>query len=174
LSELIRREKDGTFHVTTSPDLFDGVLSQAAKCENLGPEILDFAISILESYRASRHRVDFLAYVWVLQVGLNVLGTAKYDNTRFDFIEQLVKDCCDDGLLSNVFVRVLANGPVYYDGWTRGESARIVEELFPEWPLPWEWSRNLKQQYNLPRPDNAERTNAEIRMREQAKVTSYK
>jgi len=166
LAELIRRETDGSYGVTTCPELFDCILKAASKCKDLGPDILDFSISIVEAYRASRHRVNFMAYVWLLQVVLNSLGTAEYDNTRFEFIRQLVKDCCDDGLLSNTFVRTLTNGPVYYDGWTRGESAKLVKELLPDWPLPWEWSRNLRHAYNVPRPDDLKRKTLEIRMRD--------
>lgn len=165
LNELVRREENGNYGVTAASDLYDGVLKAASKCGNLGPDILDFSISILENYRASRHRVSFMAYVWLLQVGLNVLGTPEYDDTRCDFIHQLVKDCCEDGLLSKAFVRALANGPVYYDGWTRGESALLVEEFFPDWPLPWEWSRNLQDENNIPKRDDAKRTSTEIRMR---------
>ena len=166
LNELIRRENSGNYGVTTSPELFDCILKAASKCNNLGPDILEFSISIFEKYRESRHRVDFMAYVWVLQVGLNTLGTVEFNDTRSEFIRQLVEDCCADGLLSNLFVRALANGPVYFDGWTRDESARLVNEFFPDWPLPWDWSRNLPYQYHVPRQEDARRTNAEIRLRD--------
>jgi hypothetical protein len=166
LNELIWREENG-YSVSSTPDLFDNLLKTATKCKNPDPDILDFSISILEQYRASRHRVDSYAYVYLLQIGLNTLGTAEYDDTRFDFLEQLFHDCCDDGLLSNVFVRELANGPVYYDGWTRSESARVVKEFFPEWPLPREWYRNLNHEYYVPTYEDSKRRHFEIRLRHQ-------
>ena len=165
LDKLIWREENG-YNVTSTPELFDNVLKAAAKCKNPEPDILDFSISILDRYRASRHRVDTYAYVYLLQIGLNTLGTAEYDDTRFDFLEQLFHDCCDDGLLSNVFVRELANGPVYYDGWTQGESAKVVKEFFPDWPLPREWYRNLRHDYYMPTFEDSKRTHLEIQLRD--------
>jgi pentatricopeptide repeat protein len=174
LDELSRREEAGTYGVTTSPDLFDSVLKAASKrCSSCaendnydgGPDVLDFCIATLEKYRASRHRVDCMAYVWLLEAGIEVLGTPQFDNTRSNFIHQLVKDCCSDGLLSNMFVRTLANGPAYYDGWTRGESALVTKELFPDWPIPSEWFRNLPHDYYVPVQTDFERKNRQVKLR---------
>ena len=165
LDKLIWLEENGD-NVTSTPELFDNVLKAATKCKNPEPDILDFSISILDRYRASRHRVDTYAYVYLLQTGLNTLGTCEYNDTRFAFLEQLFRDCCDDGLLSNAFVRELANGPVYYDGWTQGESAKVVKEFFSDWPLPREWSRNLNHDYHVPTIKDTKRTHREIRLRD--------
>jgi pentatricopeptide repeat protein len=166
LDELSRREEAGTYGVTTSPDLFDCVLKAASKCADVGPDMLDFAVATLEKYRASRHRVDCMAYVWLLEAGIEALGIPEFDKTRSTFIHQLVKDCCSDGLLSNMFVRTLANGPAYYDGWTRGESALVTKELFPDWPIPSEWFRNLPHDYYIPEQKDFRRKNRQVKLRD--------
>jgi pentatricopeptide repeat protein len=165
LDELVRREEAGTYGVTTSPELFDGVLKAASKFADVHPEILDLAIATLEKYRTSRHRIDCMAYVWLLEAGIKAFGTPEFDKTRFDFI-QLMRDCCHDGLLSNKFVQTLANGPVYYDGWTRGKSALITKELFPDWPLPPEWYRNLPHDYYIPKRKDFRRNNQNVNLRD--------
>ena len=169
LDELIAQEQAGHDGVTSAPELFDGVLKAASKIAYRRPDILEFAIITFEKYQASPHRVSFMAYVWLLRAGLLALGTPEFDRARNEFIYQLVHDCCEDGLLSNLFVRGLASGPVYYDGWTRGESARLTKELFTEleWPLPLEWSRNLPQDHFRPQPKDTKRASTEIKFRDQ-------
>ena len=167
LDELIRREEAGMSGVTTSPELFDGVLKAASKVADVQPGILGLAIATLEKYRASRHRVDYMAYVWLLEAAIKAFGTPEFDKARFDFI-QLVRECCDDGLLSNKFVQTLANGPGYCYEWKRGEGALIMKELFPDWPLPPEWYRNLPQDCHIPKRKEFRRKNQNANLHDQS------
>jgi hypothetical protein len=172
LKELIRREKQGTCILTSSPDLFEGILKACSRCsgEELGTDVLDLAIACFDTLRESRHRVDFMTYTWILQIGLDALAGPEHNETRAAFIRQLVLDCRDDGLVSNAFVRALANSPVCYAGWTAQESARLTNELFETWPLPSSWHRNLPMDALIPTEQDAKRTDIHVHLHKGANL----
>ena len=143
---------------TTTHDLFLGVLKAAKNCAHGRQDVLDLADSIFNKLRDSRYPVDHNAYSCLLQVGLLAFSAPEHDKARSDFVEKLFKECCEDGLLSKNFIRALTNGPIYRTGWTEYESSRMSGCLFPDWPLPPCWTRNIKHESVLPQARDLERT----------------
>jgi hypothetical protein len=143
LDEVLTRENQGT-GIASAPDLFHGVLKAAASCPR--PEVLNIGLEVLQKYKASRHRVDPLAYAFLLKIGLKTLHRPENDNERTGFIYHVVEDCTDNGMLCRSFARELVNGQIYIMGWTGQESVRIVQEIFHEFPLPVSWTRNVKEE----------------------------
>lgn len=164
LEENYDDTNSSSLNVNTTPELYNGILKAAAhSAEALnGPDLLDLAIETFDKYRASRHRVDHKSYAWLLQVGLVTLGSSDLNEARKTFVEQLFSDCCDDGLVSNVFVRTLANSNVFHSGWTVEENLKTTRQLLSEWPLPPSWSRNVQQAHNLPKWEDSRRTNFNV------------
>lgn len=142
--------------------VYTGILGAARKCVSTSPDVLDVAIKTFDKLRTSRHEIHCLHYAYLLQVGLLALSRPENDRERYSFVKQLVQDCCTDGLVSGIFVRAIANGPVFNTGWTIEESARIKEEFFPNWPLPSSWTRNVKPKDFLPQESDLSRTIQEI------------
>lgn len=149
LNALTEREQRDE-QVVTPVELYSGILASARKCASQCPEVLDVAVETFDKLRESHHVLDCLHYSRLLQVGLLALSRPQNNEVRTAFIQQVVHDCCEDGLISSPLIKGLANGPVFYDGWTIEESSRMVDELFPHWPLPTSWTRNVKQKGNLP------------------------
>lgn len=170
LEDLVRRGEetvanpDAGFSVTTTPELFHVILKNAA--ENPSAEHFDLGVKAFDHYRASRHALDVKSYAWLLQLGLHVLSEAHSNQERTTFIDEIIQDCRNDGLVSNVFIRVLANGAVYYNGWTAEESKATMQEYFSEWPLPQSWTRNIHHQFHLPERPDAIRSNNEVLYRD--------
>lgn len=146
LRVLIEAEKRQVMGLLTSVDVFTSVLSACRQCAGLSPSILDLAIEVFDHLRDSHHVVDSLHYSRLLQVGLLALSRSEHDETREAFVKQLFRDCCNDGLVSRPLIQELADGRIYSDGWTADASARMVEELLPDWPLPSSWTRNVRQE----------------------------
>lgn len=158
LEEVLRREKQGT-DVSTSPELFDGILKAAASCPSL--DTLRISIDVLHKYKTSRHRMDSMAYVFILKSGLKTLRHQENDNDRTEFIHDIINNCKDDGLLTRKFVRELVNGGIYHTGWTGEESKRIVRNNFQEFPIPGSWTRNVQEEH-APNEFHFTRTNWEV------------
>jgi hypothetical protein len=150
LDSMEELEKHGT-GIVSQVDLYSGVLRSARSCAAKYPEVLDLAVETLDKLRASRHIVGGLHYSRLLQVGLFAMSQSEHNEVRTAFVTQIIEDCSEDGLITTPLLRALANGPVYYDGWTVEESARSTEKLFPDWPLPHAWTRNVKQDGHIPR-----------------------
>jgi hypothetical protein len=157
--------------ILSQVDMYGGILSAARRCASEHPDVLDLAVDAFDELRRSHHQVEGLHYSRLLQVGLLALSRPENDNVRSEFVSQLFSDCCEDGRLSKPFLQALANGPVYRDGWTAAESARIVGELLglsPQrrdrrpWPLPPSWTRNVRQGGLLPDPHDVVRTRFEV------------
>jgi hypothetical protein len=151
LRVLIDAEKRQSTSLSTSVDTYSSVLAACRQCAGISPSILDLAIEVFDHLRDSHHVVDCLHYSRLLQVGLVALSRSEYDETRQSFIKQLFEDCCNDGLVSRPLIQELADGRIYSDGWTAEASSLIVEELFPDWPLPASWTRNVRQEGLIPR-----------------------
>jgi hypothetical protein len=158
LAEIEKRETG----VVSMVDLYTGVLRAARSCAAKYPEALDIAVETLDKLRASRHTVNGLHYSRLLQTGLFAMSRSEHNDVRTAFITQVVEDCSEDGLISTPLLRALANGPVYYDGWTIEGSDRLTEKLFPDWPLPHGWTRNVKQDGHIPRRTDLMRTGFDL------------
>lgn len=127
-------------NLSTSPELFIGLLTMSKSCAKQRPHVLDLAMQIFEDYRQSRHRLDCISYATLLQVGLRA-HSRRSGEIREAFVEKLFAECCDDGLVSNVFIRTLVDDP-------SNECKNLVNRVSQDWPLPSSWSRNLKNNNN--------------------------
>lgn len=129
-------------NLSTAPELFYGLLSVSKSCAKQRPHILDLALQIFDDFRRSRHPLDCISYATLLKVGLQAHSGPDKGEMREQFAEKLFVECCDDGLVSNVFVRTLVDDPSI-------ECKRLVDRALRDyWPLPSSWSRNLKNNNN--------------------------
>ena len=94
---------------------------------------------------------------------------ASADRPSLD-IERLFTECCNDGLVSNVFVRTLVDDP---------RSRHLLERSLATggskvcWPLPPSWSRNLQNDHNRCSPtDLMPRSERERRRRQRHRTTA--
>mmetsp|Transcript_5179 Transcript_5179/g.11487 ORF Transcript_5179/g.11487 Transcript_5179/m.11487 type:complete len:787 (+) Transcript_5179:256-2616(+) len=126
--------------LSTSPELFTGLLAMTKICAKQRPRVLDLAMQIFEDFRQSRHRLDYISYATLLQVGLQAHARGSGE-LRGIFVEKLFAECCNDGLVSNVFIRTLVDDPSI-------ECKELVDRVLQDWPLPSYWSRNLKNSNN--------------------------
>ncbi len=137
-------------NLSTAPQLFTGLLSVSKTCAKQRPHVLELAEKIFDDFRKSRHRLDCISYATLLQVGLRAHSGRDSGEAREQFVEKLFEDCCDDGLISNVFVRTLVDDHSV-------ECKSIVDRALTEWPLPSSWSRNLKNNNNRCVPSDLKR-----------------
>ena len=147
---LDEREKTET-GILSSVEIFSLFFSAAKRCAKSSIKILDTTMEVFDKLRASRHTLDCLHYSRLLQVGLVVLSKEESNPIRSSFIEHVVSDCKQAGLVSSPLLQALSNGPIYPSGWTAEESVRLIVELFPQWPLPPAWMRNVKPESMLPK-----------------------
>lgn len=161
LEELMQRESTNngsTTDITTTPELFQAILKHAAMDPSLDNLIL--GLKVFDYYRSSRHAVDVNTFAWLLKLGLKAYSEPQHNVDRKEFVADIIQDCRDDGLVSNVFLRELANGPIYYGGWTAKESKATVQEFFADWPIPASWTRNVHH-HNLPQKSDTIRKSRE-------------
>lgn len=145
------REIENENNLSSAPDLFSGVLMSAIVCARERESILDLARKIFEDFRQSRHRVDHIAYAALLQVGLQTYARGHNRENKLSFVYNLFEECCEDGLLSNTFVRAL------YDDHS-DECDSLIESFFHHWPLPVSWSRNVVNPIAKPSRFDAQRS----------------
>lgn len=132
------REIENKKNLSTAPELYGGVLRLCRTAAH--PDrafILGIAKDVFDNFRQSRHRVDYMSYAALLQVGLKVYRNPEHSTERREFVKSLFYECCDDGLMSNLFLRSLSDDVSL-------ECKEMVEELQHQWPLPQSWSRNVK------------------------------
>ncbi|KAL3922723.1 MAG: hypothetical protein SGILL_002053 [Bacillariaceae sp.] len=136
------REVENEKNLSTAPELYSGVIRIARSVASPDrPFVLDMVQDVFDNFRQSRHRVDYLSYAALLQVGLKVYRRHEKGRERNDFVKNLFSDCCEEGLLSNLFVRALANDDSQ-------ECEGLIEDI--RWPLPAAWTRNLKNKLTHP------------------------
>ena len=128
-------------NLSTAPQLFTGLLSVSKTCAKQRPQVLDLAEKIFDDFRKSRHRLDCISYATLLQVGLRAHFGPNNGGIRQKFVGDLFGECCENGLISNVFVRTLVDDP-------SAECKSLVDRALKDWPLPSSWSRNLKNRNN--------------------------
>ena len=152
LSSLQEMENEN--NLSTSPELFLGVLRVARECALKRPDILQLATQTFNDYKESRYQIDHVTYSLMLQIGLEALsGPGDYDD-RNSFVKEIFRDCCEDGFISNLFVQAISNSPVYDEGWTEEERQTLSKELFHSWPLPPSWARNLPNEKSKAKPED--------------------
>jgi hypothetical protein len=137
------REVENEKNLSTSPELFVGVLRVATKCARRRRDTLDLATDTFYSLKKSRFQLDTVPYCLFLRIGLEALSGPDDEDERVSFVENLLSDCCEEGLVSNMFVQTLAQSRIYTDGWTVKDCRQLTSKLFSKWPLPTSWSRNL-------------------------------
>lgn len=152
------QEIENERNLTTSPELFLGVLRCATKCARRRRETLTLAMGTFEAMKASRFQCDSVPYCLLLRVGLDALSGAEDDEERTHFVENLLTDCSEDGFVNSSFLRAIAESQTYYDGWTNDAKEDLIDYLFPDWPLPQSWSRNVSNRRSLPLPEHVGRT----------------
>ncbi|KAL7578250.1 hypothetical protein ACA910_012669 [Epithemia clementina (nom. ined.)] len=143
LDVLINLEKEEFAGIATPEEVFDVILSATSIIAPTNPDVLDTAVATFEKLQRSNIAPTCRSYSRLLKTGLQALSLPENDRVRDAFVKELIKDCADAGLLGRAVVREIANGDVYESGWTFKESKRLSAELFPEWPLPLSWTRNL-------------------------------
>jgi hypothetical protein len=148
----LREIEDHRELLSTAPELFSGVLRAAKKCSKSRPEVLHLATYTLNDLRKTRYELNFALFNVMLQIGLDALPGTDNDDERLSFVTRLIEDCCDEGLISNSFVRTLATS----------HCAELTKQYFSQWPLPLSWTRNITNQRYLPRPEDVIRTNTRI------------
>ncbi|CAB9505674.1 Pentatricopeptide repeat-containing protein [Seminavis robusta] len=156
LDHLIQEEKDGGDLMVTS-DLFQGVLKAATACAHGSPPVAELAKLTLDLSRRSSTQTHPYNYAYVAEAIILAHTWPEDDAVRTQLLTKVVKDCCDDGLVSKRLIRTLSNSTTYRTGWTKYESARLLNELFPDRPMPASWTRNVRQETLLPRVRDFER-----------------
>lgn len=148
------REVENEKNLSTAPELFIGVLRAATKCARGRRKTLDLATDTFQGLRDSRFHHDTIPYCLLLQVGLDALSDGEGEDAARErkwLVEDLFSKCCEDGLVSNIFLQTLARSRTYETGWTDDERQDVIDQLLPDWPLPKSWSRNLSSQRFLPK-----------------------
>ena len=155
LHTLVQKETTGDPDLVSSVDLFSSILGAARKCASL--DVLNVAVKVFKLLQASHHTVEPLHYSRLIQTGLLALSRPESNEVRASFVRHLLQECQDAGLVSGPLLQAVATGPVYSDGWTAEESEELVLELFPDWPFPPSWTRNVRQPGLFPQKTDLER-----------------
>jgi hypothetical protein len=143
----LRGIEENENNLSTAPQLFTGLLAMSKTCARQRPHVLELAQQIFDDFRKSRHMLDGISYASLLQVGLLAHSGQDHGEARQKFVEKLFQECCDDGLVSNVFVRTLVDDDSI-------ECKNLVDRALKNWPLPASWSRNLKNQHSRCTPSD--------------------
>jgi len=141
-------------NLSTSPELYLGVLRCATKCARRRRETLKLATETFEAMKHSRFQYDSYPYSLLLQIGLDALSGPKDDDERILFVENLLVDCSEDGLVSSTFLQAIMNSRTYATGWTKDAKQELIQRFFSEWPLPQSWSRNVSNPRSIPLPNH--------------------
>jgi len=144
------RHVENENNLSTSPELFLGVLRCATNCARKRRETLTLATETFEAMKNSRFQYDSVPYCLLLQVGLDALSAPRDDDERTLFVENLLADCSEDGLVCGNFLQALIRSRTYSTGWTAQAREELMDQVFPQWPLPQSWSRNLSNPRLLP------------------------
>lgn len=143
-------------------ELYGGILAAARACASQTPATLDLALNVFGKLLASHHPVDCLEYSRLLQCGILALSRPAQDAVRREFLQDLFHNVAAAGLINGPLLRTLSNGAIFYDGWTATESWRCTRALVGDWPLPPNWTRNIKQDGFLPKKADLRRTNFRV------------
>jgi hypothetical protein len=157
LEILVKSEKEET-GLQSTPDLYSSILGSARKCAASSSRALELSLNVFNQLRESHHLKECIHYSRMLQIILLSLSQPIHNERRTDLVVSLIRDCQEAGLVGSPLLQALANGPVYPDGWTISESKRLVKELFPHWPLPMGWTRNVNFTDHVPKQSDLRRS----------------
>ena len=145
---LEREEKD--FDVTVSPELYYQIIKTAeiSSRHTQDKALLNLALKTFARFQSSRHHLDAMSYKRLLQIGIQILSGPVNFKRRMDFIRTVISSCCDDGLLSKHLISVLKNQ--YKESNMGRDEIRVLSQEFFHWPLPSNYSRNIKEENLLP------------------------
>ena len=146
----------------TNVDLYMKIIEACRECAQPYPEALDLAVDMFDKWRQSYHPLRSLGYTRLLQAGLRALSLPENDVVRTEFCKELIANAAEDGLVSKILIKALANEPTYRDGWTVEESAILTHVLIRDkWPLPNSWTRNVEEKM-MPQGSDCIRTIRDI------------
>lgn len=149
------QEVENENNLSSSPELFLRIIRATIIPSKYRPmSMLQLATKVFFNLSTSRHIVDEVPYTILLQVGLTALARPEYNVERDTFLEDHIRDCCENGMISTTFIRTLVNSTVYEEGWTVEERNRYVTKYFDEWPLHPSWARNLRNPNSYPCQDD--------------------
>ncbi len=148
LCTLLEREERDL--VTSSPELFYQIMKvvEISSREFQDKALLNLALKTFSKLQSSRHHLDLMSYKRILQTGIQTLNGPLNFRHRMEFIRTVTASCCDDGLLSKHYITVLKNQ--YTDSNVSKNEIRIIGQEFFNWPLPANYSRNIKEQNLIP------------------------
>ena len=144
------REVEDETRLSTAPELYTGVMRAALSCARARPDVLELATRAFNDLRNSRYEVDCFSYSLMVQVALAALSGPDDGDVRDSFLQRVFEDCCEDGLISNAFIKAIAQSRVHASGWTVEERERLMKSFFGNWPLPASWTRNVSNETFLP------------------------
>ena len=149
LSTLLEREEKD-FNVTVSPELYYQIIKTAeiSSRDTQDKALLNLALKTFSKLKSSRHNLDAMSYKRLLQIGIQTLSGPLNFKRRLKFIRTVISSCCDDGLLSKHLISVLRNQ--YMESNMGRDEIRVISQEFFHWPLPSNYSRNIKEENLLP------------------------
>ena len=139
LSILLQREQDGIGRCSSSHELFSSIIKTIHDIDVQDSRLLEIALKTFSRLKKSRHNMDQYTYQWILKIGMTIIPNSMNEKGRSAFLNDVIKSCCDDGLVSGTFLSVMKNES------TCIEDVKIAESYFSEWPIPNGWSRNVKK-----------------------------
>jgi hypothetical protein len=151
LSILLEKEDEGQ-DITSSPELFSQIISTveiSTRRTRKEKSFLNIALQTFSKLQSSRHHIDVTAYKCLLQTGIRTLSGNSNRKGREKFVRTVISSCCDDGLISRDVIYVLSD-KFHLSQSEQNEIKTISKEFFGDWPLPINWSRNVKQQHLKP------------------------
>lgn len=160
LMKLTQYSKEETSRLVVPTEQYTLFLKASDKCirSTFDPyAIFHITIQVYDQFQESHHKLDGLDYMRMLRIGLRGLYNFDRNKERTSFLKKIFEQCQNDGLVSGPFLRIIANGTYYDEGWTMEESAKIVESCF-SWPLPSSWSRNVGKKWLMPTKQDLIRT----------------
>ena len=138
LSILLEREQDGIGRCSSSPELFSSIIKTIHDIEFSDIHLLEIALKTFSRLKKSRHHMDQYTYQWILKIGMATIAPSVNERGRSAFLNDIIKSCCDDGLISGIFISALTSSSSCND------DVKIAESYFSEWPMPNSWTRNVK------------------------------
>ncbi len=146
LSALLKKEESGE-DVTSSPELFSQIIKTIQAVEIQDKALLNIALKTFSKLKSSRHHVDIIAYNCLLQIGLQTLSDPSMSTFRKKFVDTIISNCCDDGLINRKFILTLSEkcSSSRSSNQERQEIMVICRHFFSD-PIPLSWFRNVQDQ----------------------------
>eukprot|EP00816_Leptocylindrus_hargravesii_P011185 CAMPEP_0196824550 /NCGR_PEP_ID=MMETSP1362-20130617/92296_1 /TAXON_ID=163516 /ORGANISM="Leptocylindrus danicus, Strain CCMP1856" /LENGTH=613 /DNA_ID=CAMNT_0042204847 /DNA_START=288 /DNA_END=2129 /DNA_ORIENTATION=- len=143
LSELIKREKSGVPGCITNLSQYNSVMRTVAFSQSSSVDVLDVAFQTFRMLKSSRHEPDNITYKHFVRA---IIKSCHVQKTKKNLLHGIIKMCCEDGQLCQGIINFITHGPFEENGgWISAQDAEtLTVSLFGDWPVPKNWSRNLK------------------------------